>query len=67
MRIVICEDESYCQEAICDAIKSWMTATNRQDVSYACFHSSEDLLERWENGLVSNPFYDILIGKLRFI
>ena len=45
MRIVICEDEFYYQEAICDVINSWMTTTNRQDVSYVCFQSSEDLLE----------------------
>ena len=38
MRIVICEDESYYQEAICDVIKGWMMTTNRQDVSYVCFH-----------------------------
>ena len=57
MRIVICEDEFYYQEAICDVIKSWMTTTNRQDVSYVCFHSSEDLLERWENGLAMDLLF----------
>lgn len=62
MRIVICEDESYYQEAICDVINSWMTTTNRQDVSYVCFHSTEDLLERWENGLAMDLlFLDIQI------
>ncbi len=62
MRIVICEDERYYQEAICGAIKSWMETTNRQDVVYSCFSSSEDLLDRWRNGLAADLlFLDIQI------
>lgn len=66
MRIIVCEDECHDQQMVCEAIKSWMESTNRQDISYACFRSSEDLLERWENGLaVDLLFLDIQIpGEL---
>lgn len=62
MRIVICEEECYDQLEICNAIQGWMENTNRQDVSYACFGSSEDLLQRWENGLA----VDLLFLGIQF-
>lgn len=66
MHIIICEDEPYYQEAIRNAISSWIATGNKKGIRYTVFSSSEDLLERWENGLkIDFLFLDIQIpGEL---
>lgn len=66
MRVIICEDESCFRDAICNAVEAWKNVTNHQDVSCACFSSSEDLWSNWEGGLSAELlFLDIQIpGEL---
>lgn len=66
MHVVICDDESCFQDAVAIAIKKWMRASGHSDIRCTVFSSSEDLLERWSNGLsIDLLFLDIEIpGEL---
>lgn len=61
--IAICEDEQYYLDAIIEAITTWITSNClEQHIKYTKFFSSEDLLERLENGMhVDLLFLDIQI------
>lgn len=62
MNVIICEDEVYYREAISRVVDEWKQVTQHPDVTYMTFSSSEDFLERWENGLISDLlFLDIEI------
>lgn len=66
MNIVICDDEKYYQDAVINAIDNWTRIANYNNIRYQCFSSTEDLLEKWENGLhIDLIFLDIQIpGEL---
>lgn len=51
MRIVICEDDALYRRSLYSKIELWMKETNNYDIDILMFHSSEELLERWNNGL----------------
>lgn len=66
MHVVICEDESYYQDAIVRAIQNWSNSSGYRDIRCSATASSEDLLERWEKGMhIDLLFLDIEIpGEL---
>lgn len=66
MHVVICEDESYYQDAVVHAVKNWSDSSGHHDIRISVFSSSEDLLERWEKGThIDLLFLDIEIpGEL---
>lgn len=66
LRVVICDDESYYQEAIQNAVSEWTSKNGLSDIACQCFSSSEDLIEQWENGMgIDLLFLDIQIpGEL---
>ena len=51
MHVVICDDEPCFQEAVVNAVKKWMCTSGHSDIRCTVFSSSDDLLERWSNGL----------------
>lgn len=61
--VVICDDESYDQEAIANAVHEWKAARDfRDELHCECFASSEDLLAQWDRGMdVDILFLDIMI------
>ena len=62
MHVVICDDEPCFQEAVVNAVKKWMCTSGHYDIRCTVFSSSEDLLERWSNGLsIDLLFLDIEI------
>lgn len=62
MRVVICDDEPYYQEAIQNAVSDWAKMKGYSDITCLCFSSTEDLIEQWENGLgIDLLFLDIQI------
>lgn len=62
MHVVICDDEPCFQEAVVNAVKKWMCTSGHSDIRCTVFSSSEDLLERWSNGLsIDLLFLDIEI------
>lgn len=56
MRVIICEDDSQYAKTIAGHVHAWMGARNHADVETLYFHSSEDLLEAWQNGLHAHMF-----------
>lgn len=66
MHVVICEDESYYQDAVVRAVKKWSISTGHHDIRCSVFPSSEDLLDCWEKGMhIDLLFLDIEIpGEL---
>lgn len=63
MNIVICDDEKIYLKSISEKIDEWARNNNCwKDVIIRTFHSSEDLLDAWENGLIIDIlFLDIQI------
>lgn len=62
MHVVICDDEPCFQEAVVNAVKKWMCTSGHSDIRCTVFSSSENLLERWSNGLsIDLLFLDIEI------
>lgn len=57
MKIAICEDEPVYQNAIQQAIQSWMSASGRPDVDVSCYRSSEDLLKRLDRQFDVDLFF----------
>ena len=57
MHVVICDDEPCFQEAVVNAVKKWMCTSGHSDIRCTVFSSSEDLLERWSNGLSIDFFF----------
>lgn len=58
LSVAICDDESYYQEAIINAVHEWKKENGlSEEIFYKCFSSSEDLLEQWEKGIDFDIFF----------
>ncbi len=63
MNIIICDDEDVYLQTISDKVENWAQRFGRTSaVRFRLFHSSEELLEAWENGMKADLiFMDIQI------
>ena len=63
MQIIICDDEPFYADTICQLIKSWAIRQGHlRSVSIRVFHSTEELIDEWSQGLLIDLlFMDIQI------
>lgn len=62
MRILVCDDESFYRDAVCQAIGKWKLVSGHADVQVSAFASTEELLERFDQQIEADLlFLDIEI------